>query len=157
MIIQLNFNLRLSLALPQNFNSSFLLKQLEIQDVFRNSSQKNPDNEVEDVWPKLHCANQHALSPKLWDANCGQSRKKTALCLDKGRFGSVLKHRYNTVRGERGQAVIKTERQGGEARPGNSTEEWTLWRTGKNKFTSLNYGWFISSLRMFTHYWNYLP
>ena len=49
MIIQLNFNLRLSLALPQNFNSSFLLKQLEIQDVFRNSSQKNPDNEVEDV------------------------------------------------------------------------------------------------------------
>lgn len=77
--------------------------------------------------------------------------------MDKGRFGSVLKHRYNTVRGERGQAVIKTERQGGEARPGNSTEEWTLWRTGKNKFTSLNYGWFISSLRMFTHYWNYLP
>lgn len=55
--------------------------------------------------------------------------------MDKGRFGSVLKHRYNTVRGERGQAVIKTERQGDEARPGNSTEEWTLWRTGKNKFT----------------------
>lgn len=37
--------------------------------------------------------------------------------------------------GEKGQAVIKTERQGDETRSGSSTEEWTLWRTGENKFT----------------------
>lgn len=49
MILQLILNPQAFSAPPQNFNSSFLLKQLEIQDVFRNSSQQNPDNEGEDV------------------------------------------------------------------------------------------------------------
>ena len=46
-------------------------------------------------------------SPGLWKLSVGSNdQKETALCTNKGRPGSALKHMYDIDRGEEGQGVI---------------------------------------------------